>query len=209
MSTRNTITSLAMGISLSFAAGSSLALAAGPATADEDHSSSMTEAVSDTWITTKVKTELATSKGVSSTDISVTTVDGKVTLTGVLSSKAEIDKAVTLTRSIEGVHDVDAAGLKVGDPAKVEADDAYDHDDDDSRSVGDVVDDSWITTKVKADLAVTEGVPSAAISVKTVDGVVSLSGSLPSELALKKAVSVARAIKGVRQVDATALVVEK
>ena len=205
MNTKNTMTSLALAISLSFAAGSGLALAADQATADEDHSSSMTEAVSDAWITTKVKTELATTKGVSSTDISVTTVDGLVTLTGVLSNKTEIDRAVALTRSIEGVQDVDAAGLKVGDAAKVAA---ADTDDDASRSVGEVVDDAWITTKVKADLAVTEGVPSAVISVKTVDGVVSLSGPLPSELAMKKAIAVARAIKGVRQVDATALVVE-
>lgn len=205
MNTKNTMTSLALAISLSFAAGSGLALAADQATADEDHSSSMTEAVSDAWITTKVKTELATTKGVSSTDISVTTVDGLVTLTGVLSNKAEIDKAVAMTRSIEGVQDVDAAGLKVGDAAKVAA---ADNDNDASRSVGEVVDDTWITTKVKADLAVTEGVPSAVISVTTVDGVVSLSGPLPSELAMKKAIAVARAIKGVRQVDATALVVE-
>lgn len=205
MNTKNTMTSLALAIALSFAAGSGLALAADQATADEDHSSSMTEAVSDAWITTKVKTELATTKGVSSTDISVTTVDGLVTLTGVLSNKAEIDKAVAMTRSIEGVQDVDAAGLKVGDAAKVAA---ADNDNDASRSVGEVVDDTWITTKVKADLAVTEGVPSAVISVTTVDGVVSLSGPLPSELAMKKAIAVARAIKGVRQVDATALVVE-
>lgn len=204
MKTTNTMTPLALAIALSFTVGSGLALAADRPSADEDHSSSMSEAVSDTWITTKVKAELATTKGVSSTDISVTTVDGVVTLTGVLSSKAEVDRAVALTRSIEGVHDVDAAGLKVGDPAKVAASDtAADPD----RSVGDVVDDTWITTKVKADLAVTEGVPSAAISVKTVDGVVSLTGTLPSELAMKKAVATARAIKGVRQVDATGLAV--
>ena len=85
---------------------------------------------------------------------------------------------------------------------------AADDEPDSSRSVGEVVDDTWITTKLKADLAVTDGVPSTAISVKTVDGVVTLSGVLPSELALKKAVAVARAIRGVRQVDATALVVE-
>lgn len=205
MKTNKTITSLALAIALSFTAGSGLVLAADQPAADEDHSSSMTEAVSDTWITTKVKAELATTKGVSSTDVSVTTVDGLVTLTGVLSSKAEIERAVALTRGIEGVHDVDAAGLKVGNPAKVAA---ADNEPDSSRSVGDVVDDSWITTKVKADLAVTEGVPSTSISVTTVDGVVTLTGALPSELAVKKAVATARAIKGVRQVDATALVVE-
>ena len=36
----------------------------------------------DAWITTKVKTELGTTKGVTATDINVTTNDGVVTLTG-------------------------------------------------------------------------------------------------------------------------------
>ncbi|WP_440221907.1 BON domain-containing protein [Dokdonella sp. MW10] len=68
--------------------------------------------VTDTWITTKVKTELATTDGVKSTDISVTTVDGVVTLTGVLTSKTAVEKAVAATKSIKGVKSVDASGLK-------------------------------------------------------------------------------------------------
>lgn len=204
MNKKNALTPLALAIALSVTATSGLALAADQTPADEDHSSTVTEAVSDAWITTKVKADLATTKGVSSTDISVTTVDGLVTLTGVLPSRAEVDRAVAATRAIKGVHDVDAAGLKVGNPADVGK---ADTSSDSSRSVGEVVDDSWITTKLKADLAVTDGVPATAISVKTVDGVVSLSGTLDSELALKKAVAVARAIKGVRQVDASGLVV--
>lgn len=206
MNKKNALNSLALAIALSFTAGSGLALAADQTPADEDHSSSMTEAVSDAWITTKVKADLATTKDVSGSDISVTTVDGVVTLTGVLSTRAEVDRAIATTRAIKGVHDVDAAGLKVGNAAALgDADDAPDA----TRSVGDVVDDSWITTKLKADLAVTEGVPATAISVDTVDGVVTLSGTLQSELAMKKAVAVARAIKGVRQVDASALVVKE
>ncbi|HET9819795.1 MAG TPA: BON domain-containing protein [Rhodanobacteraceae bacterium] len=69
--------------------------------------------VSDTWITTKVKTELATTQGVQSTDISVKTVNGVVTLTGVLASDVAVDKAVAAARSVEGVKQVDASGLKV------------------------------------------------------------------------------------------------
>jgi osmotically-inducible protein OsmY len=38
------------------------------------------------------------------------------------------------------------------------------------------LDDSWITTKVKTDLATAPGVPSTAISVETTRGVVQLSG---------------------------------
>ena len=68
--------------------------------------------VTDTWITTKVKSELATTDGVKSTDISVKTIDGVVTLTGVLPSKIAVKKAVAVTRAIKGVTHVDASGLK-------------------------------------------------------------------------------------------------
>jgi hyperosmotically inducible protein len=68
--------------------------------------------VTDTWITTKVKTELATTDGVKSTEISVKTVDGIVTLTGVLATDIAVKKAVAATESIKGVKRVDASGLK-------------------------------------------------------------------------------------------------
>jgi hyperosmotically inducible periplasmic protein len=80
-----------------------------------DHSASAGEAVSDAWITTKVKTELATTKGIKSTNVSVTTVNGVVTLIGVLSTDLAVKKAIAVTKSIKGVRGVDAAGLKSRD----------------------------------------------------------------------------------------------
>lgn len=200
MSNTKNMTSLVLAISLSLGGG--LALANDHARYAEDESSSAMQAVSDTWITTKVKTELATADGVSSTDISVTTVDGVVTLTGVLPTRAAVNAAVAHTRSVKGVVEVDAAGLKVGDAAKVAA---SDRDHDTSSSPGQAVDDAWITTKVKAELAITDGVSSMDISVDTADGVVKLTGTLDSDLDVKKAIAAASSVKGVRQVDATAL----
>jgi hyperosmotically inducible protein len=69
--------------------------------------------VTDTWITTKVKSELATTDGVKSTKISVTTKDGIVALVGVLASKDSVDKAIAATESVKGVKKVDSSGLKV------------------------------------------------------------------------------------------------
>lgn len=66
----------------------------------------------DTWITTKVKSELATTDGVKSMDISVTTVDGLVTLTGVLASDVAVNKAVAAAQAVKGVKKVDSSGLK-------------------------------------------------------------------------------------------------
>jgi hyperosmotically inducible protein len=69
--------------------------------------------VSDAWITTKVKSELATTKGVKSMDVTVKTVDGVVTLIGVLPTKLAVDKAVAAAKSVKGVKGVDDSGLKV------------------------------------------------------------------------------------------------
>jgi hyperosmotically inducible protein len=69
--------------------------------------------VTDTWITTKVKTELATTDGVKSMEISVKTIDGKVILIGVLPTQVAVDKAIAATRSVKGVKAVDDSGLKV------------------------------------------------------------------------------------------------
>lgn len=67
----------------------------------------------DTWITTKVKTTLLATDGVAGTDINVSTSNGVVTLAGVLDSQAAVDKAIEVTRSIEGVVDVDTRALTI------------------------------------------------------------------------------------------------
>jgi hyperosmotically inducible periplasmic protein len=72
----------------------------------------------DTWITTKVKSELATTKGIKSNDISVSTTDGVVSLTGTASSSAEKTKAEGVAKKVKGVKSVDASGLTVSDTAK-------------------------------------------------------------------------------------------
>ena len=82
-----------------------------PAVAADNNSD---QPVTDTWITTKVKSELATTDGVKSMDIDVKTVNGTVTLTGMLGTSAAVEKAVAAAKSVKGVKDVDAAGLKAG-----------------------------------------------------------------------------------------------
>jgi hyperosmotically inducible protein len=67
----------------------------------------------DAWITTKVKSEFGAAKGVSATDISVSTNDGAVTLSGTVQSEHEKMKAIRIARKIKGVKSVDATGLSV------------------------------------------------------------------------------------------------
>jgi hyperosmotically inducible periplasmic protein len=86
-----------------------------PATSGTTSSSNETVPgkVDDTWITTKVKSKLAAAKGVKASDISVSTTDGVVTLTGTATSTKEKTHATRLAKGVKGVKSVDASGLTV------------------------------------------------------------------------------------------------
>lgn len=71
------------------------------------------EPVTDSWITTKVKADLLASSNVPGTEVKVETVNGVVSLSGTVATKAEHDKAIATARGIKGVTRVDAAALKV------------------------------------------------------------------------------------------------
>ena len=61
------------------------------------------EYVDDTVITTKVKTAIFNEPSLKSAEINVETFKGTVQLTGFVSSRAAIDKAVEITRGVSGV----------------------------------------------------------------------------------------------------------
>jgi osmotically-inducible protein OsmY len=62
---------------------------------------------------------------------------------------------------------------------------------------GEYIDDSVITTKVKAQILKEETLKSAEINVETFKGVVQLSGFVSSSANIDKAVAVTRSVKGV------------
>ncbi|NEZ04132.1 BON domain-containing protein [Wenzhouxiangella sp. XN201] len=64
------------------------------------------EYIDDTWITTKVKTELVKSDIVKSREVNVETFKGIVQLSGFVSSQAAMDEAVRIARNIKGVESV-------------------------------------------------------------------------------------------------------
>ena len=71
------------------------------------------EATSDTWITTKVKADLVTEKGIPGTDIKVETNKGVVSLSSTAPvTEAQKTTAVNITKKIKGVKAVSADGLK-------------------------------------------------------------------------------------------------
>ena len=60
--------------------------------------------------------------------------------------------------------------------------------------------DAWITTKVKSTLLTTDGVSAAKVHVDTIDGLVTLYGSVPTATEKAKAEQAARSVEGMRDV---------
>ena len=67
-------------------------------------------------------------------------------------------------------------------------------------STGEYVDDSYITTKVKAAILNEPGLKSSEINVETFKGVVQLSGFVNSQSDISRAIEVARSVQGVKSV---------
>ena len=63
--------------------------------------------VDDSWITTKVKSEMVANNDVSARNISVTTTRGVVKLTGTAATMQESNRAAQIARGVEGVKAVE------------------------------------------------------------------------------------------------------
>jgi hyperosmotically inducible periplasmic protein len=157
--------------------------------------------VSDSVITTKVKALYATDKDVSFRTVEVKTVNGVVHLSGTAKSKAEADKAASMARDVEGVKSVrnEIRIAAASAPAPAAEKPAKDRPAT-ARGSDQPIDDSVITTKVKARLVKDKQVHARDIEVKTVNGVVELSGTARTRREASKAASIARNVKGVKSV---------
>lgn len=80
---------------------------------NEAAANSVKEELSDTWITSKVKSSLIYSRTLDGLNIKVQTKDGVVSLDGVVANYAEKELAVEIARNIRGVKGVDADTLRV------------------------------------------------------------------------------------------------
>ena len=107
---------LATGLVLAFAAlpfNQVMAQGAAPMQKSSDNQT-VPDKAADAWITTKVKSEFGTTKGIKATDISVSTSDGVVTLTGTVSSQDEKMHAERVAQLVKGVKSVDVSRLTIG-----------------------------------------------------------------------------------------------
>lgn len=93
------------------------------------------------------------------------------------------------------------AESSVGDKTKSAADTAGQKIDSSMNKVGNFMDDSAITAKVKAALVDDESIKSTDISVETEKSVVTLSGFVESQTQAEQAVKVAKGVEGVKSVS--------
>jgi hyperosmotically inducible periplasmic protein len=155
------------------------------ACASTSKQSSTGEYIDDSVITTKIKAKLAADDFLKSFKIGVESRKGIVQLSGFVDSQMSIDKAGQVASSVEGVKSV-KNDLIVSMPR--------------TESAGKYLDDSVITTKVKARLAEENVLRSFEINVKTYNGVVQLRGFVDSQTSIDKAGRVAGSVEGVKSV---------
>jgi hyperosmotically inducible protein len=173
-----------------------LANAASSDTAPTAHSDGVGAAISDSAITTKVKANFLGDERLKGSHIKVTTTNGVVTLTGSATGSDSKAAAEDIAKNVDGVKSVDdelSSPSSTGSMHKAVAK---------TERVGS---DSWITTKVKSEIMADSVSKGFKVSVKTVNGVVMLSGVLPNDDAVAHVKDLAEKVEGVKSVKTSQL----
>jgi hyperosmotically inducible protein len=212
MTARNWIAALALG-----------ALTAVPAAAQ----TSSTAKVDDSTLKSRVEARLQNDTTLKGDNIVVSVENAKVTLSGMVHSKAEKDRAKELAK-VSGVKDVDSklevegtgpsttdkaeaktkeaatktkdATVKAGEKTKDAAEKVGEKTKDVAGTTGEVITDSWITTKISADFVNEDTLKGSDINVDTKDHVVTLKGTVASAAGKARAEEIAKTTKGVTRV---------
>lgn len=163
------------------------------------HSDGLGATLGDTAITAKVKAKFLGESTLKDSDISVTTTNGVVTLTGSASNADARKHAGELASKVAGVSSVDNS-LVTPSASKTEAKAKQA-----VATTKTAVSDSWITTKVKSELLADSISKGFEVNVDTVNGVVVLKGTLANPDAVAHAKDIAAKIEGVKGVDISAL----
>ena len=137
--------------------------------------------IDDSVVTTAVKSAFLADAEVKSFDLKVETRKGEVQLSGFVASQSQIDRAILVARGVSGVTGIDN---------KLEVKSA-------PTTVGNKIDDSVVTAKVKSALLADTSVKSFDIAVLTRKGEVQLSGFVDNQGQIDRAIEVTRAVEGV------------
>ena len=137
--------------------------------------------VDDAVITSSVKAALLGDPSIKSLDFQVETRKGTVQLSGFVDDQKQIDQALMLARGVKGVVNVENGLTVKSAPA----------------TLGSGIDDTTVTTRVKAALLEDPGIKSLDISVVTSHGEVQLTGFVGKKAQILAAENIARAVPGV------------
>lgn len=143
------------------------------------------EAIDDTGITASIQGKLIDDPVTKARQIEVETYRGVVQLSGYVDTQASKTRAAEIAMKTKGVTKVDN-NLDVRNT---------------DTSAGTTIDDSVLTTKVKAALTGNETTRAREINVETLRGVVQLSGFVGSNAEIAEATKVASSVTGVKEVN--------
>jgi hyperosmotically inducible periplasmic protein len=149
--------------------------------------------IDDATLTAAVRSRLAWSKQVDSQHLQISSLDGRVVLSGSQATQSHKDAAQRLTQGTRGVISVDNQ-IQVNDKTS-------------SNSSQQTLSDAWITTKIKSSLLYAQHIDSNAIEVTTQKGVVTLKGTATSPEEKALAVELTQNIRGVNRVVSSDLMV--
>jgi hyperosmotically inducible protein len=145
------------------------------------------DAAADNTIITELKDKISKDPSLAPLNVTVDAKDGVVTLVGEVSADSEASTLILISQNTPGVSDVDTSLLKVKDSKQP-------------------IEDTAITAKVKGifireKLFNPDVTAAMTISVETNNGVVYLTGTADTQVQAENAVKLAKAVKGVKNVE--------
>ena len=151
--------------------------------------------VKDGWITFKIHSAYVPDDLLEGSDIDVTTRAGVVMLAGTVPSEASRARAISIAKSTDGVKSV-TDSLRIA-PAKSATADVKAA----TKSAGRSVNDGWIKSKIYAQFLTDWSVfEDSDIDIDVTNGAVALNGSVKTANAKSRAVAIAKATDGVKNV---------
>lgn len=155
-------------------------------------------APSDSTITDEINSRLAGDPRLEDADIRVETHDGSVVLSGRSPTDEGRQAAEEVALQVEGVTQVDnrisspSSATTIGERSREAI-----------KRTEEVASDSWITTKIRSAILadpLTRGI-SGDLGIKTVDGIVTLTGTVGTQAEYDRIIRIVHDIKGVKQVN--------
>ena len=141
--------------------------------------------IDDSVVSTRVKSALLADPDIKGFDFKIATSKGEVQMSGFVDNQSQLERALVVAHAVEGVKSVDNKVSLKGAPT----------------TIGNKVDDSIVTTQVKAALLADANIKSLDIAAVTRQGVVQLSGFVNNQTQMDRAIEVARGIEGVSSVS--------